>query len=482
MLETILSNINAAIAIALVLGACIFFHELGHFAVAKLVGMKVDEFALGFGWRLLGFRRGETTYRINAIPLGGYVRIAGMEPGAEPHPRGFHSFERWKGAGVLIAGSVMNVVLAAIAFVIVGVVVGVVVFPNDEIRIAKVFADQPAEQAGLQAGDQIVALDGMTRSILVAEVQEGGLADRVGIRRYDRIIEVGDTEVETTVDLLQALVDAARQQDAPRAEGTSPRGSVQLEIVRFAEDGTPLETEEVELPLPEDLPEQVRPQTAGATLERLLGVRFVPIGQSELLAWVSDHPNEPVVLTVRRGGQILDITVVPREEYVREPVEDEEGRINTVMRRVGRIGVVMHAETRSIPVGQAIVDGVQDSIYLVAVVLKGLYMTVTGELAPQASGPVGIAAMTAERARAGWSEVVQWTGMISVQLAVINMLPFPPFDGFRVVLLGIEAVIRRRVDERIEIGVTMAGIAIILGLFIVITMSDIANLVRFRTP
>ena len=180
MLESIVGTTNGIIAVVIVLGACIFFHELGHFTLAKLVGMRVHEFAIGFGRRLVGVRRGETEYRVNLIPLGGYVRIAGMEPGAPPEERGFYRFPRWAGGTVLFAGSFMNVVLAALAFIAISIATGVPVFPGHSVNIRKVMPGTPAAAAGLQAGDQVIAIDGMTDSLLIDRVDPGGPADQAG--------------------------------------------------------------------------------------------------------------------------------------------------------------------------------------------------------------------------------------------------------------------------------------------------------------
>ncbi|MEA3402096.1 MAG: site-2 protease family protein [Armatimonadota bacterium] len=465
-------TINGILSIAVVLGACIFFHELGHFALAKLIGMKVEEFALGFGWRLWGFRRGETVYRINAVPLGGYVRITGMEPGAERQERGFHSFPRWMGTGVLAAGSVMNVVLAALAFIAIGVVAGIPVFPSDEVNIAKVIPDSPAEAAGLRRGDQVLAMDGMRHSLMIADVGRGGLAQRAGLQRYDRVTRAGGEPVDTPPELLAAMIQA---RDAGR-------DSLPIEVTHYNENGDRIGEEDLTLPVPQGLPERATPGQAGPELESRLDLALAPLSQDTALAHITERPGERIALKVRRGDQRLQLGVVPRRERARIPEEDEEGRLDIVVREVGRVGVVLSPEMRSIPVTDAIGYGVLASIGAVHVVTKGLVEMMTGRMAPQASGPVGIAAVTAQRAQIGWTAVASILGIISANLAIINLFPIPPFDGFRIVLLAIEAIIGRRVNERIEIGVTVAGVAIILGFFVVITYIDIVNIVQMQAP
>ncbi|MGD9497382.1 MAG: RIP metalloprotease, partial [Armatimonadota bacterium] len=464
--------LTGLIAIVVLFGACVFFHELGHFTLAKLIGMGVQEFAIGFGRRLWGVKRGQTEYAVNLVPLGGYVRIAGMEPGAEPEPGGFHTFPRWLGMTVLLAGSFMNVVLAALAFIVIGIAVGVPAFPGHTVNIRKVLPDSPAQAAGIRAGDRIVAIDGMTDSLLIEHVRAGGRAERAGLGRYDQISRVEGQDVGIPLQLVEALI-------AARAQGKS---EVTAHILRYSEDGSSVHAQQVTLPIPDDLPNEARPGEAGRYLERALGVTFVPLGHDSALTYISDRAGQKIVLTIMREGRTLQIPVVPQAKWEQVPVQDEQGRLDLAHKSVGRIGVVLAGETRPVGVARAIRYGVQASIDAVRMVIGGFIMMFSGQIAPQASGPVGIAAETLDRARIGWSSVVSFVGIISANLAVINLLPIPPFDGFRVVLLTIEALIRRRVNERIEIGVTVAGVALILGFFLVITFQDVLNLVLFRNP
>ncbi len=474
MPESIVNIVNGSIAVVVVLGACVFFHELGHFTLAKLIGMKVQEFGVGFGRRIYGFTRGETEYRLNLVPLGGYVRIAGMEPGAEPREGGFHSFPRWQGFTVLLAGSAMNVVLAALAFIAVLGASGMPVFPGHEVNVRKVLPGTPAERAGMKRGDRILAIDGMDDSILIEQVETGGRAHRAGLRRYDLIARVDGEAVYTPLEVLAALIEA-------RAED---RETVVLGIAHFTEDGDmePRDPYDVTLPLPEGLPREAEPGSAGQQLERLFGLEFVPLDTDATLAYVSERPEQPIAFTVLRGANTVELTIVPEREWARVPHEDEEGRRSAVHEEVGRIGVVLGARRRPASFAEAAYYGAQSSINAIKLVAEGIYEWVRGKAALQGSGPVGIAAITAESAQIGWTAVAYIGGIISANLAVINLFPIPPFDGFRIVLLGIEAIIRRRVNEKIEILVTVAGVAVVLGLFLIITFQDIFNLLRFRAP
>lgn len=152
MLTTILATI-------FVIGLLVVVHEFGHFATAKLVGMRVDEFAVGFGPKLFSLRRGETLYALRAVPLGGFVRIAGMDPDEEQDE---HSYQRkpiWARMLVIAAGSVMNFVLPVVLFLLVLLTSGIDM-PSDQPVVGGLIENRPAAMAGIVAGDRIVAVDG----------------------------------------------------------------------------------------------------------------------------------------------------------------------------------------------------------------------------------------------------------------------------------------------------------------------------------
>jgi len=468
MIESITGGAQAIVAIVLLLGACIFFHETGHFVLAKLAGMLVHEFAIGFGPRLVSFKRGETLYSIRLIPLGGYVRIAGMDPEERDAERGFHTFPRWQGFTVLVAGSLMNVVLAAVAFIVIAAVSGLPVFPDYTIRVSKVLPGGAAEAAGIQGGDEIVSMDGISHSLFVEDVRSGSPAAQAGIGANNLIYEVEEDEVTVPPELLSAVQEHAG-------------GSVQVEIAAYDAKGNINDLSSGLLRVPGSVAEAQKAEAA-AVVEKALGMTLAPLDRSATVRYISDRPEEKVALRVSREGREFDVALTPRVEWARVPTEDESGRLSSAHQKVGRIGVVLTGAREPVGVGRAIVYGVEHSVGAVVMVSYGLAEMIRGKVAPQASGPVGIAAMTAERLRIGWTAVVQLLGIISANLAVINLFPIPPFDGFRIALLGIEGVMGRRVDAKKELAVTIAGVALLLGLFLVITFRDILNLVFYSTP
>ncbi len=477
-------TLNGIISVALVLGACVLFHEAGHFILAKLAGMRVDEFAAGFGRRLFGFRIGETEYRVNLIPLGGYVKIAGMEPGDADVERGFYRFPRWRGAAVLVAGSIMNVVLASLAFTAIAWFSGLGVFPDRSVQVLVALPDGAAHEAGLQAGDQIVALDGVRRSTFVTDVAPGSIAAKAGVVRYTWMYRHGSDDLSVPGDLLEAMRAAA----TPTAEGADADAeaaappTLTVQAASFDDEGSLIENLDITLPVPADLPEEWTQKEAGRILEQVLGVTLAGLDHGAAASYIASHPKEQIKVSVVRDSQLMDFEVTPRSEWARVMITDERGRLASNFQQVGKIGVVIGGKKQRAGFFRGIMYGFDQSKAAVVMVTKGLGMMLLGKIAPEASGPVGIAAMTADRAAMGWAAVVSLGGIISANLAVINLFPFPPFDGFRLVLLGVEGIIKRRVNAKVELYMTISGVAIILGLFLIITFKDIFNLVLYNTP
>ncbi len=463
MLSSVLTYLNSGAAIAVVLGLCLLCHEAGHFLLAKLSGMHVEVFALGFGRALLQRRRGETVYRLNIFPVGGYVRIAGMEPGAEFVVRGFHTRPRWQGALVIVAGSVANILLAIVLFTAVTAWQGV---PNPDdhgIYISKVAASSPAQRAGLRGGDCIVGVDGQTYSLELSAVQSGA-GQRAGLQK-DYIIErVDGAEVNTPVELLGAL---------RRAKG----GKAAVTVLDLNATSIPDQEKVLSLPVPARLGKAADPDAPQA-LQRSYGVQFAPLTQSALVGYIAARPRQQVTVSVRRDGALLALPALTEAGHGRYTARDAQGTLYSRIREIGRIGVVLRGATQPVGPVQALKIGVFSTVGAAATVILSVQAMLRHEVEAELAGPVAIMAISAERARIGWDAVLSWGGIISSILAVMNLFPFPPFDGFRIVLLGFEAIIRRRVSPRLELAVSILGFAFVMLLFVALTYKDVSNLVR----
>ncbi|MBI5793946.1 RIP metalloprotease RseP [Candidatus Uhrbacteria bacterium] len=348
----------------IVLSLLVFVHEFGHFIVAKRMGMKVDEFGFGFPPRLWGVKREETTYSINWIPLGGFVKIKG-ESGEYAHEMdSFASKKAWQRFLVLVAGVGMNLVLAAVLFSI-GYLSGLPSVIDETLPSSARVADE---------------------AITVMQVVEGSPAAEAGIVEGDEIVSV---------------------------------------------DG------------------QVFDSDAGA--------------REYLLA----HSASGVAMVVHRSNA-LDRTYNLASAYL--PSVDTTG-VGIAFVSTGLV---------SYPFFQAVGQGVWTTIQLTAEVVKAFYglirdLIVTQHVGVDLSGPVGIAVMTGQVAAMGLIYLLQFTAILSINLAIINIFPFPALDGGRVLFLLIEKFRGRPVNQRIEIAAHNLGFMLLMALVVLVTYKDLVT-------
>jgi regulator of sigma E protease len=421
--------------------------------------MRVEEFMIGFPPRLLAFRRRDTKYGVGLIPFGGFCRIAGMEPGQEAVEGGFYTRPRYAQALVIAAGSAMNVLLAVGLFTLTGVVSGV---PIDDVTpptIERINRDAvPARAAGLQPGDQIVGLDGHRRSLEVTQVRPGSLGSRLGLQAGDLIYAAGDKYVAVSSDLVQALPRSGHTKlkispAAPTADGQPKQIAASRQALGLSDSAT------------------------RADLARLWGVEFAPLSVLPTRVYVMDRPGTPIRLTIRREGQEREVTVTPRAKAVQ--VEQEDGSVRR--ESIGQIGVIFEAVRRH-DVGFALTTGLGQSTAIVEGIAGMIYRAVRGKGRLEGSGVVGMAYYAHEQAQIGWDAVVQLCGIISVNLAFLNLLPIPITDGGRLVLIGYEAVVRRRISSRREMAWLAAGAVFFVCIFLAVTFKDVWNLIRHHAP
>lgn len=355
-----------AIIFIIVISILIFVHEFGHFYTAKKAGMKVEEFGFGFPPRMFGWKRGETTYSINWIPFGGFVRIFGEDGGHRDDKRSFGGQPIRIRLGVVLAGVCMNILLAAVLLMIgnsVGLRTGIpdeansAEYRNVQVQILQVAAKTPAENADLR-----------------------------------------------TLDVIEGFV--------------------------------------------------------------VSGVFEPTVKVSEVQNFVSSHGGEDVTIRILRAKDRTEKTV-----HLRADPPAGEGPLGISLARTAETSFVWY---------EAMWRGLQDTALLTVNTVYGyglLFKTLLthGKLLADVSGPIGIASLTGQAARTGINFFIQFVALISVNLAVLNVIPFPALDGGRALMLGIEKVKRSPVNPKVEGAINTVGFALLILLMIVVTFRDITK-------
>lgn len=424
------------LAFLFVLGVLIFVHELGHFLLARWHGVRVLTFSLGFGPKLLSVRRGDTEYCLSAVPLGGYVKMAGET--LEDSPNGaadeFLSKTKWQRFQVLIAGPAMNLILAVAALAIV-LMQGAEVpaFQNDPVVLGAVEAGSPAERGGLQAGDRVTAVAG-----------------RETPTWEDFFVQVG-----TRAD-----------QDVPLVV---QRGTETLRLTVRPEPDLRFRTGEVGA-LPDVYP-SVRSVTAGSPAEQaglragdvlvaIEGRRMVLARQvSEL---IGPRGGQPTRLTIRRDGATQDLTITPAVEGT-----------------TGRIGIAIANATREFTPGvlEAVGLSVQRNVEMAGMILQTVWGLVAGQTSPkQLMGPVGIAQLSGESAAAGWIALLSLMASLSLNLGLLNLLPIPVLDGGHITIIAMETVARRNFSVAVKEKMLFAGFVVLMLLMVTVIYNDLTRI------
>jgi regulator of sigma E protease len=435
-------------AFIFVLGILVFVHEFGHYAVAKLFKVRIEVFSLGFGKRLVGFRRGDTDYRISLLPLGGYVKMAGENP-MEAHtddPGEFMNHPRWQRFLVAIAGPAMNIILA------VAVLTGVYMFRHEypayfdqPAVLGWVMDGSPAQKAGFQAGDKITVIPGKSDPTW-DDVQ-------YKILRNNNKSLAMDVERGTQTLHVEMPVRLPEKEDGDVLQGLVPAGP---SVVGRVEAGMPAEKAGIQV---------------GDEIVAVNDIKVQSGNTIGLAAVLAKSKGQPVRLALLRKGQPLTITLTP------ELLPSDSGK------DAYRIGVALPLDFRveKLPFGAALnaatVKCRKDSSVIFS--LLGQLLTVPGTV-KQFSGPVGIMQESGRAAQAGFIVLLQFMALISLNLAIFNMLPIPILDGGLVLMLLVEAVMRRDIKQEVKERVYQAAFVFLILFAAVVIFNDVTKTLHFK--
>jgi regulator of sigma E protease len=428
--------VTTLLAFAFVIGVLVFVHELGHYLAARRAGVRVITFSLGFGPRLVSVTRGGTEYCISAVPLGGYVKMAG-ESGDEERsgePDEFLSKTKWQRFQILIMGPVMNIVLA----IVLGAAVlmnGVLVpeYLDQPPVISSIEAGSPAERAGFAVGDRIVTVAG--RSV--------------------ETWEQADVEIASNAkrDIPITVLRAGRQ--VTLNVRPEPEGRFEIGGIGAFPDVHPV-IQSVKVGEPAD-------RVGLKVDDAVLAVDNRPINfGSQLSDAIAKSPNKPITLTVQRDGRTLDVRVTPE-----------------LRGDIGMIGISMSIATRRIDVGplEATKLSLERSWEMTRLILRTLWGLLTGQTSPkQLIGPVGIAQVSGESAAEGWTSLLGLMATISLNLGLLNLMPIPVLDGGHILILALEGAARRNFSMRVKERMLLAGFVLLLLLMVTVIYNDLTRI------
>ncbi|MDR3748785.1 MAG: RIP metalloprotease RseP [Acidobacteriota bacterium] len=431
------SFLIAVVSMAVVLGIMILVHEFGHYAAAKYFGVRVDVFSLGFGKRLTGFRRNGTDYRISALPLGGYVKMAGESPleSRTGAPDEFMSHPRWQRFVIAIAGPAMNIILA------VALLTGVFmvhyehpVFLDQPAVVGWVLDNSPAAKASIQQGDRIVRIDGVQNptweDVMLKVMVSPKQPVEVAVQHGNEIL---DKKIQPEMD----------SQDQVGAIGWLPDQPITIT--------------------------ELEPQMPAAMAGLKVGDDVVAVNGTQMRSLYS-----VIHLLQQNGSKSVDVTAVRNGEqmhYTITPVQTEEGGQKSY--RLGFRSEPVHVD--KLPFAQALNRSLDEnkkySLLIVDLVRKMLERKVSIK---QMEGPIGIARASGDAARQpGWTPLLGLMAMISLNLGIFNLLPIPILDGGVILLLIIEAVIRRDINVRIKERIYQTAFVFLLLFFVVVIYNDL---------
>ena len=428
------------LAFLLVLGVLIFVHELGHFLVARWYGVRVLTFSLGFGPKILKITRGGTEYCISAVPLGGYVKMAGETTADERQgaPDEFLSKSKWIRFQVYLAGPVMNILLAIV--VLTAVLSGgadVAKYPTAPPVIGSVSAGSVAEKAGIVPGDLIVSVN--DRNVKTWDEFQLAVLPKAN-RQLALVVNRGGTP--QTINVTPAA-------ETKYELGTLGVGPVLRPQVIRAAPGMPAERAGLKHG---DVILSVAGQTTNLTRENIV-------------ALIRKTGENPIPFKIERGSETFEVAITPEGPEGKSMIgldfsTGEFRRVDPSLTEAFRMSLTQNWEN-----SQAIT--------------RGLKELVTRETPVKSlMGPLAIADLSGTAAKLGWRSLLDLMAMISLNLALLNLMPVPVLDGGQIAILILEGVARRDMSARAKERIAMVGAALILALMVTVIYNDVARLLR----
>ena len=438
----LLSILQTIFVMAIVLGFMILIHEFGHYAAAKYFGVRVEQFAIGFGKRLFGFKRGDTDYRVNILPLGGYVKMSGENPMDErtSDPGEFMNHPRWQRFVIALAGPAMNIFLAvALLTAVYKVHYEYPAYLDGPVVIGWVNANSPAEKAGLQNGDRIARVENVT--------------DPTWEQIDAKIALSPNQPLDFTI---QRDGKTFEKQITPEPAGLHQIGSIGVE---------PKESDVTVTSVEAGLPAGKAGMKVG---DIILTANGQPIPHiAALIDLLSRTKDQPINVDVLRNGQKIEFNL--------KPVLAPSGPTGE---SAYRIGITAEAATKIVHLdwAEAFSRSLDDNKKSSFLILELLQKMVERKVSlRQVDGPIGIGSAVGAAAREGWTPLLGITAAISLNLGIMNLLPIPILDGGVILLLIIEGLMQKDISLPIKERIYQAAFVFLVIFAVMVIYNDIVK-------
>jgi regulator of sigma E protease len=419
------------------IGVMILIHELGHYWAARFFDVRVDTFSFGFGPRLFGFKKGETDFRFSAILFGGYVKMAGEQPGDEVDPRGFMAKPRWQRLIIAFAGPFMNIILA------IGLVTGLFMYQYPKIPnthspvVGYVAPNSAAAKAGIQEGDRILQIEDKVNPIWEdIAIREVGNANRPMHVAVDR------NHARLTLTVTPTLDDR-----------------MGIGVAGWAE--------EAEISIAKVFPDM---EAAKAGIQR--GDILVAVNGQRILSTPKLHDvihaanGDAVEVVYKHEGKLHEVRLKPAKTTM-----DGQER--------WMIGVVLEPrmEMTKLAFPDAVRESVRQNFKSAGLIYKMLEGIVERRISSKSlEGPIRIAQLSGDAAREGPATFIGLMAMVSLNLAIFNLLPIPILDGGVILLLLIEMIMRRDLSLNVKEAVIKVGFVFLMAIVMFVLYNDITKI------
>ena len=450
---------TTVVSFVVVIGILILIHELGHFFVARWTGVGVERFSIGFGPVLLRWRGKETEYALSAIPMGGYVKMMGeespLEGGTQPDydpAKAFAAKPLWARFLIVFAGPGMNLVLAAVIFAVVLATLGRPVWTP---VVGRVTEGTPAAAAGLRTGDTITAVNGKT--LRYWEDLDRAVSKSDGRPLELRVTRDGAEQTVSVTPRLRTTTDPIFRE--PRETWDLGAGPQLIPQISSVSAGSPSEKAGLK---------------AGDVVVSVAGQPvYTP---EDLVEAIRTRPGQSFPMTIERDGKTLTVSVTP--DAVKEKSPDGQER------EVGRIqaGIATKAVSFA-PYGpaEALTQGVAKTWDMTVLTVKGLWKLVSRQIdSSNIGGPIQIATEAGRQAKDGMASLALFTAIISVNLAVLNLLPVPMLDGGHLFFFVIEAILGRPLSLQKREAAQRVGFVLLMLLMVYALYNDLVRIDAFK--